>query len=167
MADGHADTLVTMTSWSTFEAEAPDLAAPIRAAFESHLHHVVATLRRDGSPRVSGNEVRFAGDDVWLGMMPKSAKAADLRRDPRVAVHAAPVDTTLSVGDAKFSGRALEVGADEVAWFLREIGNEMPSDDACAFRIDLTGATLTTVRGEIMIVQTWHPGQGTVREERS
>lgn len=159
--------MVDMTNWSDFRTEAPDLEAPLRAAFEGHLHHVVATLHKDGAPRVSGNEVRFAGDDVWLGMMPRSMKAADLRRDPRVAVHAAPVDTTLAIGDAKFSGLAVEVSPAEVAWFLREIGNEMPPDDAAAFRIDLTGATLTSVAGEIMVVQTWQPGAGIVRAERT
>lgn len=155
----------TMTNWSHFRTEAPDLEAPIRAAFEGHLHHVIATLRKDGSPRVSGNEVRFAGDDVWLGVMPHSFKAIDLRRNPRVAVHAAPIDTSLTVGDAKFDGLAVEVGPDQVAWLLREIASEIPPDEASAFRIDLTSATLTTVAGDHMIVQTWHPGRGVVRAE--
>lgn len=173
-----------MVSWTQFESEAPELAAPIRAAFEGHLHHVIATLTLDGSPRVSGNEVRFAGDDVWLGMMPASRKAADLRRDPRVAIHAAPVDTTLEVGDAKVSGRAVEVDAETVAWFLEQISHpgaetfdaeaddEVPNEDsdafeAAAFKVDLTSATLTTVAGDVMTVRTWHPGRPVTSTDRT
>jgi hypothetical protein len=40
----------------------------------------LATLRRDGSPRISGTEVEFTDGQVWLGMMPGSLKALDLRR---------------------------------------------------------------------------------------
>lgn len=176
-----------MTSWAEFESEAPELAGPIRAAFEGHLHHIIATLTLDGSPRVSGNEVRFAGDDVWLGMMPASRKAADLRRDPRVAIHAAPVDTTLEMGDAKLSGRAVEVDAETVAWFLEQIahpgadGSDAESDagdaadatdgsdafEAAAFRIDVRSATLTTVADDVMTVRTWHPGRPVTSVDRT
>jgi hypothetical protein len=176
-----------MVSWAQFESEAPELAAPLRAAFEGHLHHIIATLTLDGSPRVSGNEVRFAGDDVWLGMMPASRKAADLRRDPRVAIHAAPVDVTLAIGDGKFSGTAREVDAETVAWFLAQISHpgadtfdarpdahegdtpppESDAFEAAAFRIDLTSATLTTVAGDVMTVRTWHPGHGVTSVDRT
>ncbi len=61
-----------------------------RRVLDQHQHKVIATLRRDGSPRVSGNELRFIDGEVWLGMMPGSVKALDLLRDPRVAVHGAP-----------------------------------------------------------------------------
>ena len=67
---------------------------------------MLATLRRDGSPRISGIEVTFADGQLWLGMMPDSRKALDLQRDPRFALHSAPLDADLKDGDAKISGRA-------------------------------------------------------------
>ena len=49
-----------MTSWKEIEAEAPELAGRVRAAFVAHRHKLLATLRQDGSPRISGFEATFA-----------------------------------------------------------------------------------------------------------
>jgi ferric iron reductase protein FhuF len=54
-----------MASWPEVEAAAPELAAAVRAAFEPHKHKVLATLRADGSPRVSGNEMTFKDGEIW------------------------------------------------------------------------------------------------------
>ncbi|MFF4338487.1 hypothetical protein ACFY00_00955 [Kitasatospora sp. NPDC001540] len=70
-----------MTTWQEFEQQAPDLAPRIRARFTAHRHHVLATLKRDGSPRVSGTEVDFRGGELFLGSMAGAVKAADLRVD--------------------------------------------------------------------------------------
>ena len=53
-----------MATWEDFEQEAPEPAALVRARFEAEKHHVLATLRKDGSPRVSGTEVDFVGADA-------------------------------------------------------------------------------------------------------
>src|SRR5262245_20572123 len=103
-------TLCPMASWSEVEAAAPELAARARTAFDAHRHKVLATLRRDGSPRLSGIEAGFVDGELLLGMMPGSRKALDLRRDPRLALHSAsvdpPDDPTTWPGDAKLAGRA-------------------------------------------------------------
>ena len=49
-----------MASFADLEAAEPELAGRVRAAFDAHGHKVLATLRADGSPRVSGIEARFA-----------------------------------------------------------------------------------------------------------
>ena len=100
---------MTAVTWQEFAADAPDLAAPVRARFQATKHHVLATLRRDGSPRVSGTEVQFHGPDLTIGSMPGSVKGRDLRRDGRYALHANPGDGTMDGGDAKVSGTAVEV----------------------------------------------------------
>src|SRR5690606_4964594 len=98
-----------MTSWHDFSRTAPDLAAAAEARFRATKHHVLATLRRDGAPRLSGTEVQFHRGDLVVGMMPESRKAVDLRRDGRFALHANPGDGTMEGGDAKLAGRAVEV----------------------------------------------------------
>lgn len=62
--------------------------------FAVRKHATLATLRRDGSPRISGTEVVFDDEagEIYLGMMPGSVKALDLRRDPRLALHSPTVD---------------------------------------------------------------------------
>jgi hypothetical protein len=64
-----------MASWRDFVAAAPELAHRVRQCFAIRKHATLATLRRDGSPRISGNEVDFADDRLYLGMMPGSRKA--------------------------------------------------------------------------------------------
>ena len=102
-----------MANWRVIEEAAPELAARARATLDAHKHKVLATLRRDGSPRISGIEATFEDGELWLGMMAGSRKALDLRRDPRLALHSAsvdpPDDPTSWPGDAKLAGRAVEV----------------------------------------------------------
>lgn len=71
-----------MASWREFAASAPELAAGVLRLFDAHKHKTMATIRKDGSPRISGIEATFEDGQLWLGMMPSSRKAQDLRRDP-------------------------------------------------------------------------------------
>src|SRR5438105_166624 len=98
-----------MASWQQFSEEAPGLADAVRARLASTKHHVLATLRRDGSPRVSGTEVHFHGPDLVLGSMPGARKVHDLQRDGRFAIHANPGDGSMEGGDAKLAGLAIEI----------------------------------------------------------
>src|SRR5919202_4427540 len=98
-----------MGTWREVASAAPELAALVRARFEATGLGLLATLRRDGSPRISGIEPLFTDDELWLGMMPGSRKAADLLRDPRFALHSATIDKQVTHGDARISGRAVAV----------------------------------------------------------
>ncbi len=97
-----------MTSnWAVFVAAEPELAATVEKRFGAFTHHTLATLRKDGSPRTSGLEVRFLDGELWFGMMPDSLKALDLRRDPRFALQANPGPGTElgGGGDGSAGGR--------------------------------------------------------------
>lgn len=76
-----------MATWADIEREHPGLAEGVRRAFGRGVHKTIATLRADGSPRISGIEVEIQGGEVRLGMMAGSLKLRDVRRDPRVAIH--------------------------------------------------------------------------------
>ena len=161
-----------MARWEEVRAEAPDLAAVVQASFEAHLHKVIATLRPDGSPRVSGNEARFAGGELWLGMMPDSVKARDLQRDARFALHSAPADPEMTGGDAKLSGRAIEIVDDETiaafaSGFEDERGSEVP-EPFHLFRADVTEIVHTRLGSpaDHLVVESWHEGRGVRRVER-
>src|SRR3712207_4388159 len=97
-----------MPSWSAVQSEAPELAALARGFLDAYIHKTLATLRRDGSPRISGTEVKFADGELWLGSMWQSVKALDLLRDPRFALHSGSADPPTWTGDAKLSGRVEE-----------------------------------------------------------
>src|SRR5260370_4220871 len=105
-----------MNTWAEVAAAEPEFADRVRRVFDSHRHKVLATLKGDGSPRVSGIEVEFADGELLMGMMPGSVKVQDLRRDPRLALHAAaeapPQDEPSRwLRDAKIASRTADVAA--------------------------------------------------------
>ncbi|MCH0539884.1 pyridoxamine 5'-phosphate oxidase family protein [Streptomyces sp. MUM 203J] len=132
------------SSWKTFQTAEPDFADTVRKRFEAYTHHVLGTLRKDGSPRLSGLEVNFRHGELWLGMMPGSRKADDLRRDPRFALHANPgPGTGMGGGDVRLSGRAVEVtDPGSLSRFADDTEEPGPF---VLFRAELTEALRTTV----------------------
>lgn len=152
-----------MASWAEVAAAEPDFAARVRARFDAHRHKTIATLRADGSPRISGIEVQFTDDAIRIGMMPGSLKAADLQRDPRTAVHSATVDPDDAnpgawPGEAKFAGTARPAAGD---------GGQ--GQEASWFQIDVTEVVLTTIGdpADHLLIESWHPGRGLQRRKRT
>jgi hypothetical protein len=149
-----------MTTWNEFAAAEPDFSRRVRQLFTAHKHHTMATLRRDGSPRISGTEVDFADDGLAVGMMGGALRAADLRRDPRVALHSSTVDPDEDParwpGDAKVSGTASEVD--------RHGG----PPGSHRFVIDLHEVVITRVGtpADHLVIETWHAEHGVRRIER-
>jgi len=164
--------------WAEIEAEAPALAAAVRARFDAHIHKVLATLRRDGSPRLSGIEAQFLDGELWLGLMPGSLKAADVRRDPRLALHSATVDPPEDAarweGDAKLSGRGVEL-TDEtharavMARLHAAGGREGAEPGGLLFRVEIEEAVVTRLNaaGDRLVVESWREGRGLRRVERA
>jgi hypothetical protein len=154
-----------MATWRQFSEEAPELAAAVRARLEATKHHVLATLRADGSPRVSGTEVDFHADDLTLGSMWEAVKARDLQRDGRFALHANPGDGSMAGGDAKLSGVAVELGDDGKRAYEEHAD---PPGPYPLFRLDLHEVVLTSLHpeGDRLVIETWRPGQELSRIER-
>jgi Pyridoxamine 5'-phosphate oxidase len=95
--------------WSEFEASAPELAELGLAGFREQNLCLVGTLRADGWPRISANEIYLADGELLLGMMPGSRKSRDLERDARITVMTPQCDREAKRGDFKVYGRAREV----------------------------------------------------------
>jgi hypothetical protein len=164
-----------MANWRVIEEAAPELAARARATLDAHKHKVLATLRRDGSPRISGIEATFEDGELWLGMMAGSRKALDLRRDPRLALHSAsvdpPDDPTSWPGDAKLAGRAVEVDDPALLRRLAGAGGEPDAEDGerpHLFRIDITELVHTRVGepADHLVIDLWREGEGLRRLRR-
>jgi hypothetical protein len=155
-----------MAGWSAVEAEAPELAARAREIFDAHKHKTLATLRRDGSPRISGTEAQFADGEIWLGSMWKAVKALDLQRDPRFALHSGSADPSEWNGDAKVAGRVEEVTDPERKATV--LGGAAPPDRAHVFRLDITELVITGVGDppDHLVIESWHEGRGLTRRER-
>jgi hypothetical protein len=152
-----------MASWIEFATAEPALARQVEERFGIRKHKTLATLRRDGSPRISGIEVEFAGGELFLGMMPGSRKLHDLERDPRLALHSPTVDPPDGrpqrwPGEAKLAGTAVEVDA-----------LDSPVAGGWRFRVDINEVVFTHLneKGDQLVVESWHPERGTRKLERS
>jgi hypothetical protein len=156
-----------MSSWSEFQQAAPELATAVRERLDAHVHKVLATIRADGSPRVSGTETRFVDGELFIGSMWQARKAHDLQRDPRFALHTGSDDPPGWSGDAKLAGVAEEVGDQERVEAL--IGDSKPPGPAHLFRLDLhevSTVALNEARDGI-VIEVWTPERGVRRWERS
>jgi hypothetical protein len=150
-----------MTAWQDVERSVPEFAQGVRALFDAHRHKTIATVRADGSPRISGIEVVFEAGELAFGSMPNARKSADLRRDPRFALHSATVDPIEGSeaqwpGEAKISGRAIAAGPI----------TEGPDSDL--FHADIAAVVHTHLNNEatMLVVEWWTPTHGLRRVER-
>jgi hypothetical protein len=96
-----------------------------------------------------------------FGSMSRARKGADLRRDPRFALHSATVDPVEGAeaawpGEAKVSGRAVPAGA-------------VPEgQDGDRFRADITEVVHTHLNeaASLLVIEWWTPSHGLRRVER-
>ena len=148
-----------MPSWSDFEAAAPELAAKVRARLDAHKHKTLATVRRDGAPRISGTESQFVDGELWIGSMWAARKALDLQRDPRFALHSGSDEPDSWKGDAKLAGVVEEITDPER---VREINGQGPSGPSHLFRLDLREVSvvgLDEARTKL-VIEVWTPVDG-------
>ena len=153
-----------MVSWSEVEKAEPEFAAKVRGIFDARKHKTIATLRADGAPRISGIEAGFADGELTFGSMPGARKGADLRRDPRFALHSPTTDPPDDdpagwPGEAKIAGRA---------YFAKTLdGAEGPPGELFRADIDQVVFTGLNAAASMLVVETWRPGQGLRRVERA
>ncbi|HTI32966.1 MAG TPA: pyridoxamine 5'-phosphate oxidase family protein [Miltoncostaea sp.] len=154
-----------MARWEVVEREVPELAAAAKRYLEARGHRTIATLRADGSPRISGTELRFADGDLWFGSMYRSNKALDLLRDPRFALHSGSDEPDVWTGDATVSGTVEEADAARMG----DIYEESPPGPAHLFRADVTEVTVVTLAEarDHLILESWVEGRGYRRRTRT
>ena len=150
-----------MVAWKEVEQAQPEFAARVRRLFDAGRHKTIATLRADGSPRISGIECEFAEGELRFGSMPEARKGADLRRDPRFALHGPSFHPEVGKeaewpGEAKITGRAVIAG---------------PIDEGAAgelFLADISEVVITRLDPEatLLVIESWTPQRGLVVVER-
>jgi hypothetical protein len=150
-----------MTTWHEVELAEPAFAERVRTLFDAHRHKTIATLRADGSPRISGIEAQFEDGELTFGSMPHARKGADLQRDPRFALHSATVDPVEGAeaqwpGEAKIAGRAIPDGP------------LATGPEGERFRADITEVVHTHLNeaATLLVVEWWTPSKGLQRVER-
>jgi hypothetical protein len=147
--------------WKDIEDAEPEFATRVRRLFDAGRHKTIATLRADGSPRISGIECEFADGELRFGSMSGARKGADLLRDPRFALHGPtfhPVEGKEREwpGEAKISGRAVLAGAvpSDAA------GEQAPPGEM--FVADISEVVVTGLDAEAtkLVIESWTPERG-------
>src|SRR6476469_9324453 len=92
-------------SWKTLEAQQPELAAMGGERLNGQVAYL-ATVRKDGSPRVHPMTPIIGQGHLFVFMEPTSPKGHDLRRDPRYAIHCSVSDTSGASGEFIVTGQA-------------------------------------------------------------
>ena len=152
-----------MATWDEVKAAAPEIGHVTQERIEAVGMAMLATLRRDGYPRISGIETSFRAGELWLGMMTDSLKAKDLRHDPRMCLHNATEDKDVKRPDVKIVGLAIEVDEpamrqqihDEV---LAESGQD-PGTDFHLFRVDVKEVSTLRPNVDHLIIESWREGE--------
>jgi Pyridoxamine 5'-phosphate oxidase len=151
-----------MAAWRDVEQAEPEFAARVRRLFDEGRHKTIATLRADGSPRISGIECEFTDGELRFGSMPGARKGVDLRRDPRFALHGPTFHPQEGreaewPGEAKIAGRAV---------LARPIGEGAPGGDL--FLADICEVVITRLNPEatLLVIEWWTPQRGLSAAER-
>lgn len=155
-----------MASWQAFEQAEPEFAARVRRLLDAGRHKTIATLRADGSPRISGIECEVVDGQLRFGSMSGARKGADLHRDPRFALHGPTFHPEVGEeaawpGEAKIAGRAVPA---------RTVPTDEASDepDGELFVADITEVVITALNADAtaLVVESWTPERGLRRVER-
>jgi hypothetical protein len=155
-------------NWLGFKRAAPHIGQLAQQAFDEQHLAILGTLRRDGWPRISPCEVYFVDDEMLLGMMPRSKKVDDLRRDPRITVVNGQEKREPKLGDVKLYGTAIEITDHGLRERLADAQEALidwrPPTHAPVFAIDVERASYISF-GDGRRLLIWTPDGGEVERE--
>jgi pyridoxamine 5'-phosphate oxidase-like protein len=151
-----------MASWSQIEASEPEFAADAKGLMDLRVHKTMATLRPDGSPRISGIEARFVDGELAMGSMPNSPKVRDLAADPRFALHSGSEEPDGWAGDAKFAGTVVEVSDPDIKRAYVAAAGTAPPGDYHLYKTDITEVVVIRLGdpADHLVVRRWTPERG-------
>lgn len=123
-----------MVTWGEFTSAAPEMAAAGFKLLNVGIAYL-ATIRKDGAPRLHPVTPVLADGRLFVAIPPASPKQLDLIRDGRYAMHALPGKND---DELMFTGRARLDETDATRAAVRAAANHVIRDDdfLFEFRID-------------------------------
>ena len=129
-------------SWQMLEAQAPEMAEFGKQRFGSRVAFL-ATIRKDGSPRVHPFTPIVGEGHLFVAMEPTSPKGHDLRRDPRFAVHCSVADMSGGSGEFAVTGRARFIEDPDLRALAARLSPFPVIDRYILFELELESASQT------------------------
>lgn len=133
-------------SWRALEYDAPGMAAFGAERFGTGVAYL-ATVRKDGSPRVHPVTPVIGQGRLFIFMEPTSPKGHDLRRDGRYAIHSGVSDSSGTSGEFIVTGRAEHVDDSAARSIACQSAGYAPADRYILFELSVQSALSTIYEG--------------------
>jgi len=144
-------------SWKILEEQQPELAAFGAERLNGKVAYL-ATVRKDGAPRVHPMTPIVGDGHLFVFMEPTSPKGHDLKRDGRYAIHCAVSDTSGASGEFIVTGQAHAADDPELRALAVRLASYAPADRYRLFEFDVDGAASTTYPGDQPVRRNWKRG---------
>ncbi len=141
-------------SWKTFESESPEIAEFGKARLHNKVAYL-ATIRKDGSPRVHPFTPIIGEGHFFAFMEPTSPKGHDFRRDDRYSVHCSVTDTSGESGEFIVTGRAKFINDPELRALAVRIAPYNPAERYVLFEFDIESAMMTEYKDGQAVRRYW------------
>ena len=141
-------------SWRALEQADAELARQGAERFETGVAYL-ATIRKDGSPRVHPVTPIVGQGRLFLFMESTSPKGHDLRRDGRYAMHSAVGGPEGEGGEFLIFGRAQPVEDPATRELATELSSYAPEDQYVLFELGVESALLTTYEDDRTVRRRW------------
>jgi hypothetical protein len=145
-------------SWKTLEDEQAELASFGAERLHGKVAYL-ATIRKDGSPRVHPMTPIIGEGHLFVFMEPTSPKGHDLERDPRYAIHCSVTDNSGESGELIITGRARRVEDPELRALAVRYSPYAPADRYVLFEFEVETAASTLYPQGSAVRQFWKRNQ--------
>ena len=141
-------------SWKYLEEQQPELAAFGMERLNGRVAYL-ATVRKDGSPRLHPMTPIIGQGHLFVFMEPTSPKGHDLRRNGRYAIHCSMSDTSGTSGEFVVTGRAHLINDPELRPLAVSLAPYVPAERYILFEFDVESAALTIYPEDRPVRRFW------------
>lgn len=141
-------------TWRLLEDQQPELAAFGAERLNSKVAYL-ATVRKDGSPRVHPMTPIIGQGHLFVFMEPTSPKGHDLQRDGRFAIHCAVSDNSGASGEFIVTGQARLIDNAELRAVAVSLASYAPAERYILFEFDIESAASTIYPEDRPIRRFW------------
>ena len=141
-------------TWKILEEQQPELAAFGAERLNGQVAYL-ATVRKDGSPRVHPMTPIIGQGHLFVFMEPTSPKGHDLQRDGRYAIHCAVSDNSGASGEFSITGHAHLIDNAELRALAVSLASYAPADRYILFEFDIESAASTIYPDDRPVRHFW------------
>jgi uncharacterized pyridoxamine 5'-phosphate oxidase family protein len=141
-------------SWNTFESQSPEIAEFGKTRLHGKVAYL-ATIRKDGSPRVHPFTPIIGEGHFFVFMESTSPKGLDLRRDDHYSVHCSVTDTSGESGEVMVTGRAKFIEDPDLRALAVKLAPYHPAERYVLFEFDVENVVMTEYKEGQAVRKRW------------